>query len=110
MPFIIQERRKIINEEGIEGLDFIQPGDRCYKFYKVMVNKWKVNPRWSTAHEIYKEIIGIDISRRLFHSMYGSRNEEELDDYTSRLLAWQVFFQLYVIPYELKKKEENGDI
>ena len=99
MPFITQERRKII-EEGVgtwKVQSWWQPGDRCYVFYKKMVEQWKANPRWTTAHEIYKEV--------LFEPWTENR-----DDSTAKELAWQVFFQLYVIPYELKKREDNGDI
>ena len=49
MPFVTQERRYRIKG----SLEEIQPGDRCYVFYKEMVEKWKAEPRWTTAHNIY---------------------------------------------------------
>ena len=79
----------------------IQVGDRCFFYYQPMVDRWKANPCWTTAHEIYKEMM-IKISSVLNFSSY--------DDIYAYQLAWQVFFQLYVMPYELKKREENGDI
>ena len=96
MPFITSDRRGFIAKEGLAGLIEIQPGDRCYVFYKAMVEKWKANPRWATAHEIYKNT--------------ATEWEESEDSAVAIRLAWEVFFQLYVIPYELKKREENGDI
>ena len=104
MPFIIGERRKIIGEKGLEGLKDIQVGDRCFVYYYPMVDRWKANPRWTTAHEIYKEM-----RKKLDNAGY-SWDYLSPDDATAYELAWQVFFQLYVIPYELKKREENGDI
>lgn len=94
MPFITQELRKMI-DSGDSPID-IQPGERCYKFYSEMVKRWKASPRWTTAHEIYRDVdLGVIIDE---------------DDWIAQQLAWQVFFQLYVMPYELKKREENGDI
>lgn len=96
MPFIEQWRRVVIGAYGLEGLAEIQPGDRCYVYYQAMVDRWKAEPRWTTAHNIFKDMI----------MSLGSND----DDGAAAFLAWQVFFQLYVMPYELKKREENGDI
>ena len=57
-----------------------------------MVEQWKESPRWKTAHNIYKHINNLNDTSAAYE------------------LAWQVFFQLYVMPYELKKREENGDV
>ena len=98
MPFITPVRRTIINLYGLEGLySDVTPGDRCYVFYKAMVDKWKAEPRWTTVHEIY------------FKMNTGTIHNTQ-DDWIAQQLAWQVFFQLYVMPYELKKRNENGDI
>ena len=98
MPFILQERRDRITCEGLNSVMPVQPGDLCYVYYKVMVNRWNASPRWTTAHELFKEVITYEVT------------QTELDEGIARLLAWQVFFQLHVMPYELKKREENGDI
>jgi len=103
MPFVTQDRRDIIDEFGLDNDKLpggIQVGDRCYVFYKPMVDKWKANPRWTTAHNIYKTM------------MREIESPESLseDDGAAYELAWQVFFEIYVMPYELKKREENGDI
>ena len=100
MPFIEQKRRDLINIHG-KGVGIFanpQPGDRCYVFYKTMVDTWKATPRWTTAHEIYKKFLTDCEEEMLF------------DDYCAYSLAWQVFFIKYVWPYEQKKMEENGDI
>jgi hypothetical protein len=96
MPFIKPERRPIIDEKGLWALDEIQVGDYCYEFYKPMVDRWRANPRWTTAHEIYRDMI-------------RSVNKD-WDMQAAYELAWQVFFIKYVWPYEQKKIEENGDI
>ncbi len=102
MPFIKQERRKIIKEKGLDGLkdypkSWIEPGDRCFVFYKPMVDRWKENPRWTTAHEILKDMV---------YSKETMSNEDQ----TAQSLAWQVFFIKYVMPYEDAKEKENGTI
>jgi hypothetical protein len=75
-----------------------------------MVERWKKEPRWTTAHKIY-----IDVMRHAaIHDCDNCHDEEDectlCDGVAAHDLAWQVFFQLYVMPYELKKREENGDI
>ena len=97
MPFIIQERRELM-KNGTLTEDW-QPEDYCYFYYKEMVEEWKKNPGWSTAHNIYRKM-----KAQTTNLIY------KMDKEIAKELAWQVFFQLYVIPYELKKKEENGDI
>ena len=100
MPFITQDRRDIITLFGLDAkqLEPIQPGDLCYVHYKTMVEKWKTNPRWTTAHEIYKEVEDTQ--------PYDRTN----DDWIAKSLAWQVFFIKYVMKYEDQKEQENGTI
>lgn len=76
----------------------IQAGDRCYFYYKPMVDRWKADPRWTTAHEIYKEVID------------GRYHGSPSDDEVARELAWQCLFYFHVLPYELENKKLNGDI
>lgn len=109
MPFITQPRRESIEKSGFKEFDVIKPGDRCYVHYKRMVDRWRDTPGWTTAHEIYMDLIQAECPRVIF-APWGPREYGDWDDYTAMLLAWQVFFQLYVMPYELKKREENGDI
>lgn len=73
--------------------------DKCYYFYNKMIIKWTKERRWTTAHNIYK-------------IMRGSIKQNFMDEDSKRAyeLAWQVFFQLKVMPYELEKQFENGDI
>lgn len=94
MPFIAPERRPQVDAGEIAEVD-LQPGDRCYRYYKRMVDLWRDEPRWTTAHKIYKTLF------------VGHKNVDEL---VAKQLAWQVFFTLHVIEYEKKKREENGDI
>ena len=95
MPFVKQDRRAIIDGGGfpVDG----QPGDFCYLYYKPMVDAWSADPRWTTADAIYQDVL----ERR---PIMAPNKVAALD------LAWQVFFNLHVMPYELKKREENGDI
>lgn len=94
MPFIPSSRRPHA-ESG--NLSEWQPGDFCYLHYKRMVDAWRKERRWTTAHNLYKEMI-------------KSRPYKDWDNTIAEELAWQVFFQLHVMPYELEKQQENGDI
>ena len=107
MPFIEQWRRAVIEEEGLGGLATfakpgvagmtdIQPGDRCYVHYKHLVDKWRKESRWTTVHNLLKEY---------YRTPLGDE-----DDHIAWALAWQCFFNLHVMEYEKKKREENGDI
>lgn len=77
-----------------------QPGDWCFFYYHQMMEHWKRERRWTTAHNIY-----VQMRRDL--SLVPDLTVEQRGAYE---LAWQVFFQLQVIPYELEKQAENGDI
>ena len=90
MPFVTPEHR--------DKPDLTVVGDRCYLHYKRMVDKWKEVPRWTTAHNIYKAL------------MIARRDTNIVDDLAARELAWQVFFQKYVMVYEDEKEIENGSI
>lgn len=126
MPFITPENRKKVeayrNGEEFDTSDWVV-GDWCYFYYKPMVDKWKKNPRWTTAHEIYQETREnikfrneYNETKKLIVERDGDNwmleVELELDKnrVTALDLAWQVFFQMYVIPYEQEKKAINGDI
>lgn len=87
MPFVNTEHR--LNP------DRSIPGDRCYLHYRWMMNEWKKEPRWTTADRIYDSVM---------------RDETSLEEQRAKELAWQVFFNLHVMPYELQKIKEHGDI
>ncbi len=94
MPFIPQKDR----EELKAGRLPKTAGERCYNHYRWMVELWEADKRWTTADEIYKKIVEWrDIST-------------EENDQRAKELAWQVFFQLHVIPYERMMQQCNGDI
>lgn len=95
MPFITKDRR-IQVDAGNYPSD-IQPGDRCYKHYSRMVKKWKAEPRWTTAHEIYKDM--------LLDRPYLVEDESVACE-----LAWQILMIWYILPYEQAKETENGTI
>lgn len=97
MPFITPDRRIRMSNNAISAGD-LQPGDRCYFYYKRLVDTWKAEPRWTTAHNLYRQV------RSSIH------NVQNPDDAAAYELAWQCFFHFYVLPYEELKREENGDI
>jgi hypothetical protein len=82
MPFISKEHRA--------KPDLTVPGDRCYLEYKKMLGMWRTSSKWTTVDQILEEFI-VDEAERAF------------------FLAFLVFFALHVMPYEIKKREENGE-
>jgi len=107
MPFITKDRREIIDAGGMP--DAIEQGDLCYFYYAKMVRAWAACPRWRTAHAIRLAMhterpecpVSVLEGREYCYEPYLS---------TARQLAWEVFFQFYVLPYEIQKREENGDV
>lgn len=83
MPFVDQQHRA--------EQDFDVPGDRCYIEYRKMMTAWGLAPRWGTVDAI-AAYIWPDKWKR------------------ATVLAFLVFFVLWVMPYEEKKRKENGDI
>lgn len=101
MPFIEQERRELIDKmQWVKLPGGTQMGDLCYDFYKDMVDTWKAQRRWTTAHEIYRDVIT---------TQYGI-TVHSIEEVTAKYLAWQCFFYFYVLPYEEEKRKINGDI
>lgn len=93
MPFVTQPHR--------ENPDPRIVGDLCYQYYKEMVDTWKQKVGWTTAHKIY-------LTMRLNTNCLTLA--ADLDKRTAYELAWQVFFNIYVMEYEKIKRAENGDI
>lgn len=85
MPFVSDEHRE-------DGHTPCAPGDLCYLAYRKLVREWWDKRRWTTAHEQYRD-------------MFGLNNEE-----AAKQLAWQVHFFFNVMRYETEKREENGDV
>ena len=91
MPFITSEARNMTDKIGPQVV-----GDRCFLVYRRLLRAWRAAPKWTTAHELYRD---------LDDAGYATR-----DDQIAAKLAWQVFFQLHVIPYELQKRTLNGEV
>jgi len=87
MPFIPRSDRHKVLKGIIETF-----GDMCFLEYKPLKEKWSVKPRWTTAHCQYAKIF------------------KKTDKQAAKELAWWVHFVLNVIPYEIEKREENGDV
>lgn len=101
MPFITSEARRMTDTIGPSEV-----GDRCFLFYREMLRAWRKSPRWTTAHELYRDMVLFPAANETL----GVPPMDEADRVTARDLAWQVFFQLHVMPYELQKRTLNGEI
>lgn len=86
MPFTKRERRAPMLAGKLKDP---LPGDYCYVEYKWMLDNWRENTSWATVDLLYRQV-------------WICKNPY-LD------LAWQVFFSLHVLPYERKKRKENGE-
>ena len=83
MPFVTHEHRL--------HPDLNIPGDRCYVEYQKMMDFWRLSPRWTTVDALAKQFCPDEMERTLF-------------------LAFMVFFNRVVMPYEEQKVKEHGDI
>lgn len=97
MPFITSEARRMTDSIGPKEV-----GDRCFIYYREMLRAFRASPRWTTIHGIY-----CDMLNRTRGTIALDRN---IDDIASQELAWQVFFQLHAMPYEMQKRTLNGEI
>jgi len=88
MPFITPEDRKRTDETGA----WKAVGDLCYMKYKPMIEAWRRERRWTTAHNIFQKTFDVN------------------DEQAAKTLAFLVFFVKEVMPYEDAKVKENGDI
>lgn len=83
-------------------------GDRCFLHYRKMLRAWRASPRWTTAHDLYRDLILVPrLQDAVITDNYSQRL---LDDVVAAELAWQVFFQLHVMSYELQKRTLNGEV
>lgn len=81
-------------------------GDLCYNAYYPLVLSWRLTRRWTTAHNLLKGLAWWTIKEwATYRTKYG------LADYViASVLAYKVFFAFHVLPYEVEKRAENGDI
>lgn len=96
MPFVTEAHRN--------NPDMSIPGDRCYLVYKRIMDEWKKAPRWATVDRLFNDLT--QCKAMCSHNKFL----EPCSYCIAADLAWQVFFQLHVIPYELVKQKANGDI
>jgi hypothetical protein len=94
MPFTTSEARRMTDSIGPQVV-----GDKCFLAYRDMLRRWRKSVRWTTAHEIYRDIVDSQRNGNL-----------SLDDQTALELAWQVLFIKHVWPYEQLKCTENGEV
>lgn len=86
MPFVPAEHRLPEHEPCCVG-------DDCYWEYFKLMGLWKKEPRWANAHNITKDWFGL-----------------QSDEDTAHFLAYMVWFNKIVMPYEDLKEKENGAI
>jgi len=103
MPFITSEARRMTDTLGPKEV-----GDRCFLYYRKMLRAWRASPRWTTAHELYRDMVMM--AAECENPRLTILAAEKIDDRAARELAWQVFFSLHVLPYELQKRTLNGEI
>ena len=113
MPFVGTDRaRRLYKKE-------IQPeavGDLCAIAFTPLIRAWRENPRWTTVHTVIKPMLDNvkeDLRLRiqeLHHMGTGRKFLEHRDARYATDLAYEVFFCMYVMPYERKKFIENGGV
>ena len=105
MPFVTPSKRISLDNKGTIEV----PGDLCYVIYKRLMRVWKDEPRWTTAHEMYKLYMS-EMTTNWLRDWSNRTRLTHADLTTAAALAWQVFFHKHVMDYENKKIIENGEI
>lgn len=119
MPFVVDQVRDEIAEKGYQVA--AQVGDLCFIFYHEILLKFKEKPRWTTIHNLKKTYVinpkmdthirevGDELTK--VGKLYGVDKVYDYNDlFTAAALAFDVFFYFYAMPYEIQKREENGEI
>jgi len=88
MPFTKQSDRV----SALRGV-ISKVGDLCFLEYRSLKQEWDQERRWTIAHAQYTKVFNV-----------GN------DKQAAKELAWWVHFVLNIIPYELEKREEHGDV
>lgn len=96
MPFITSEARRMTDTIGPKEM-----GDYCFLKYRLMIQAWKKSRRWTTAHDLYLKM-RLETNSPPLSTTYDEKVAYEL--------AWQVFFNLHVMPYEIEKRIVNGEV
>jgi len=113
MPFVGTERGKLLVEGRVLPR---KVGDLCAMAYTPIIRAWRKSPRWTTVHKTIKPSLSLIESalRKRIKDIVTIHPEitfdPEFDAKYATELAYEVFFGLYVLDYERKKREENGDI
>lgn len=87
MPFI----PRVDRDKPFAELEHGTEGEKCFVSYRSMIRMWKATPRWATVDHIATAIWPEAFAR-------------------ARILAFLVFFILHVMPYEIKKRKEHGEV
>lgn len=88
MPFVPKENRRNMDGGGCPQ----SVGDLCYVEYKKLMTAWKKARRWTTVHNEFKRVFGVD------------------DEQAAKTLAFLVFMSKKVMDYENEKCDQNGNI
>lgn len=109
MPFIPPNQRDAIKLRGIEACETV--GDVCYVFYCHLMTAWNEEKRWRTAHRLY-DLECDPADNEYFQLVYSKLEKKfELKDVAkASALAYKVWFQLHVMPYEIEMINKNGNI
>lgn len=110
MPFIEQKNRDRIKLLGPEACENV--GDICFVFYSNIIRAWKEEPRWRTAHRLFRQYSEEPEANEFFSYIYDRlMHKFELDDVVcASKLAYMIFWDKYVIEYEKEQCLKNGDI
>lgn len=110
MPFVKPANRDLIRKQGPSACQDV--GDICFVFYSQIMDIWRKEPRWRTAQRIYRQFSLEVEDSEFFHLIYDTLGDkfECYDVIAASQLAYQVFFNKYVMDYETEKEKLNGEI
>lgn len=110
MPYIEPEPRKYFDEHPTEAKT---DGDLAYVFYKELLKQWKAEPRWKTyasMRKAAKDARSMPTEMQKLVKGLAANGAGVVDMIVAYDAAVDEINERYVKPYEIKKREENGDI
>jgi len=110
MPFTEQKSRERIKLLGVEACKNV--GVLCKVFYAHIMRTWREEPRWRTAHRMFRQFSEEPEATWYFNYVYDRvQTKFELADVVcAAKLAYMEFYRNHVSKYEDQKRIENGDI
>jgi hypothetical protein len=87
-------------------------GQLNYLVTLLIIGAWKANPRYSTVHDLYKQLVLNPEKSTVLNKLNAAIPESmtRSDVYAAAALAFHEFYRRVASKYEDERAKENGDV